>query len=91
MCGRLFTPADSMRIAREAGWKIGQEDIIHSPDLQDGQWEVEMTLEEFEGEIKQVEVPDKLKALLHSEMELLQASFTNGAIQPLSVFAFVAE
>ena len=86
----LFTPADSIRIAKEAGWKIEQEHIIHSPDLQDGQWEVEMTLEEYEGEINQLDVPHKLKALLLSEVELLQASHDNGAIQPLSVFVFTA-
>ena len=86
----LFTPADTMRIAEETGWKIEQEHIIHSPNLQDGQWEVDIALEEYEGEINQLDVPFKLKALLHSEVELLQASYNNGAIQPLSVFAFNA-
>lgn len=87
----LFTPTDTVRIAGEAGWKISQEQIIQSPDLQDGRWEVEMTLGEFEAEMNQLDVPDKLKALLQSEVELLQASYKNGAIQPLSVFAFTAE
>lgn len=87
----LFTPADSLRIAGEAGWKIAQEQIIQSPDLQDGQWEVEMTLAEYEGEINHLDVPDKLKSLLHSEVKLLRAAYDRETIQPLSVFAFVGE
>lgn len=86
----LFTPKDILRIVEETGWKTEQEHIIHSPNLQDGQWEVEMTLEEYEGEINQLDVPFKLKALLHSEVDLLKASYNNGATQPLSVFAFTA-
>lgn len=87
----LFTPADSLRIAKEAGWKIAQDQIIQSPDLQDGQWEVEMTLAEYKGEINHSDMPQKLKALLHSELELLEAVYKRGAIQPLSVFAFLGE
>lgn len=87
----LFTPADVLRIAKEAGWIIAEEQIIQSPDLQDGQWEVEMTLAEYEKEINHLDVPHKLKALLHSEVELLQAAYERETVQPLSVFAFVGE
>lgn len=87
----LFTPVDSLRIAKEAGWTIAMDQIIQSPDLQDGQWEVEMTLEEYAGEINDLEVPKKLKALLHSELTLLKEAYDKKTIQPLFVFAFVAE
>lgn len=88
----LFAPGDILRIAKEAGWTIAREQIIQSPNLQDGQWEVEMTLNEYEGEINHLErVPDKLKSLLHSELELLKAANEKTGVQPLSVFAFVAE
>lgn len=87
----LFTPTDSLQIAGETGWTIAREQIIESPNLQDGQWEVEMTLE-YEEEIERLsQIPDKLKSLLHSEVELLKAANVRRAIQPLSVFAFVAE
>ncbi|MGN7386032.1 class I SAM-dependent methyltransferase [Sporosarcina sp. SAFN-015] len=87
----LFTPADSLRIAKEAGWKIALDQIIQSPDLQDGQWEVEMTLGEYAGEINDLEVPNKLKALLHSELALLKEAYSKKTIQPLFVFAFIGE
>jgi SAM-dependent methyltransferase len=87
----LFTPADSLRIAKEAGWKIVQEQTIQSPDLQDGQWEVEMTLVEYADEFNHLDGQSKLIALLHSELKLLEAAYDKGAVQPLSVFAFVAE
>ncbi|MDW0116560.1 methyltransferase domain-containing protein [Sporosarcina thermotolerans] len=88
----LFTPADCLRIAKDAGWTVAREQIIQSPDLQDGQWEVAMTLKEYEGEINRLEVvPDKLRSLLHSEVELLKAAKEKVVIEPLSVFAFVAE
>ncbi|WHT48779.1 hypothetical protein QNH10_03265 [Sporosarcina thermotolerans] len=51
-----------------------------------------MTLKEYEGEINRLEVvPDKLRSLLHSEVELLKAAKEKVVIEPLSVFAFVAE
>lgn len=87
----LFTPADSLRIAKEADWKIVQEQIIQSPDLQDGQWEVEMTLTEYVEGMNLCTMPEKLKALIRSEVGLLQETYGRGVIQPLSVFAFVAE
>lgn len=87
----LFTPADSLRIAKETDWKLTREQIIQSLGLQDGQWEVEMTLAEYEGEINLLTVPEKLKELLHSEVELLRAAYDRESILSLSVFAFVAE
>lgn len=88
----LFTPTDTLRIAKEAGWTIAREQIIQSRNLQDGQWEVDMTLNEYEGEINRLGgVPDKLKSLLHSEVELLKAANEKTVIEPLSVFTFIAE
>lgn len=88
----LFTPADILQIASKTGWTLTKEQRIHSPDLQDGKWEVGMTLAEYEGEINHLEqIPDKLKSLLHSEVELLKAAHEREAVEPLAVFAFVAE
>lgn len=87
----LFTPADVLRIAKVAGWSIAEEQVIQSPKLQDGQWEVEMTLAEYAEEVNHVKAPDKLKTLLHSEMGLLQAAHERQTVQPLSVFTFVGE
>ena len=88
----LFTPSDILQIASKTGWTLTKEQRIHSPDLQDGKWEVEMTLAEYEGEINRLEqIPDKVKSLLHSEVELLKVANEGEAVEPLSVFAFVAE
>ncbi|WOV87493.1 class I SAM-dependent methyltransferase [Sporosarcina oncorhynchi] len=88
----LFTPADILQITRKSGWTVTVDRVIHSPELQDGRWEVEMTLAEYEGEIDRLkQISDKVKSLLHSEVELLKAANEKEAVEPLSVFAFVAE
>ena len=40
----VVSPTDIRRIAETAGWTITNEHSINSPDLQDGKWEIEMTV-----------------------------------------------
>lgn len=88
----LFTPQDIKNIAESAGWEIVTEKSINSPELQDGKWEVELTLSNIHEELKSVEnMPAKMDTLLKSQMNLLESSINSIAIKPMSTYAFIAE
>ncbi|MFJ7935379.1 class I SAM-dependent methyltransferase [Sporosarcina sp. NPDC096371] len=88
----LFTPADVKRIAERAGWTITNERSIHSSQLQDAEWEIAMTLDDYNEEIsKLVDVPDKLKSLIQSEVLLLEQARSNQQVKPMSTYVFSAE
>ena len=87
----FMTPSDVKTIAKETGWTITGEQMISSPDFQDAQWEVSMTLKD--GPIQLAELnhlPAKLKSLLQSELDLLEESAQTKTLQPMSTFAFIA-
>ncbi len=87
----LFTPADVKRLAERAGWTITNEQSLHSPQLQDAQWEIAMTLDDYKEEISQlVDVPDKLKSLIQSEVILLEQARNNQQVKPMSTYMFSA-
>ena len=88
----LFTPMDVRRIAESAGWTITDEQSIDSPQLQDGEWEIDMVLTEYRREIQSlVHLPDKLLALIQSEVGLLEAAREQHGVKPLSTYAFSAK
>lgn len=88
----LFTPAELQQLITEAGWTITAERSIHSPDLQDGDWEVQQLLADFETETEALEtMPGKLKTLLEAEMNLLKHATATTGISPLAAFALTAE
>ncbi|OZU89328.1 SAM-dependent methyltransferase [Virgibacillus indicus] len=85
----LFTANDIKEIINKAGWNLLEEQTVYSPDLQDGKWEVDQTLET---DIRRIpELPDKLRKLVQSEVTMLRGSIKSSEIKPLNVFAFVAE
>ncbi|WP_318616605.1 class I SAM-dependent methyltransferase [Sporosarcina sp. YIM B06819] len=87
----LFTPGDVKRIAESAGWTIIHEQSIHSPQLQDAEWEIAMTLDDYKEEIhKLVDVPDKLKYLIQSEVTLLEQTRNHRQVKPMSTYVFSA-
>lgn len=88
----LFTPTDVKRMAEKTAWAIASEQSIYSPELQDGVWEIDMTLGEYEREINALsDVPEKLKSLIRSEIILLENARKGSKIRPMSAFAFLAE
>ena len=88
----LFTPMDIKRVVENAGWTIVNEQSIHSPKLQDAEWEIAMTVADYKEEInKLVELPEKLKSLIQSEVTLLEEAQKNHAIKPLSTYVFSAK
>lgn len=88
----LFTPDNLRHIAKQAGWTITAEQTIYSPELQDGEWEVQQLLADFENESEAFgQMPLKLKELIESEMGLLKNTLAAGPIKPLSAFAFTGE
>lgn len=87
----LFTPFDMMRVAKEAGWAITETANVFSPQLQDAQWEVTMTVTEYPGIINSIEdMPWKLKALLLSRIELLKNT-DKDKLFSLDTFAYRAQ
>ena len=88
----LFTPMDIKRVVENVGWTIVNEQSIHSPQLQDAEWEIAMTVADYKEEInKLVDLPEKLKSLIQSEVILLEEAQKNHAIKPLSTYVFIAE
>lgn len=88
----LLTPNDLSSIARKAGWTITNEQSVHSSELQDGTWEVDLTLSEYQNELEEMNhMPDKLKALIKSEVNLLEEAVKNTpSVASLSTYVFTA-
>lgn len=71
----LFTPNDVRVVADRTGWQIVAEKSIDSSDLQDGIWEIEQTLSNYQAELKLLDnLPLKLSILIESEISLLEAA-----------------
>jgi len=88
----LFTPDDVKACAGIAGWQIKDDATIDSPELQDGKWEIDHVLSDFQIDFKSDDSsPSKFRTLLESQINLLEASIQNSAVKPLSIFAFIAE
>jgi len=88
----LFTPMDIKRVVENAGWTIVSEQSVHSPKLQDAEWEIAMTVADYKEEINDlVDLPGKLKSLIQSEVTLLEEAQKNSAIKPLSTYVFIAQ
>lgn len=86
----LFTADNLRKIAQQATWRLTAEQSIYSPDMQDGKWEVQQLLADYETKSFHG-MPVKMKELLNSEISLLENALTAGPVKPLSVFAFTAE
>lgn len=87
----LFTPEDIRKLAKDAGWQVIKEQSIHSPDLQDADWEVHMTLADYQEELAAIEMPEKLRYLIESEVHLLKASIEKIKLSPMSTYTFIAK
>ncbi|EFV76820.1 hypothetical protein HMPREF1013_03008 [Bacillus sp. 2_A_57_CT2] len=88
----LLTPGDLRDIAEQAGWRIIKDSNIDSPDLQDGLWEIDKVLTDFNDEIKGIKnLPEKLTDLLQSEVSMLKTVAESTEVKPLSVYSFIAE
>ncbi|NBD23203.1 methyltransferase domain-containing protein [Paenibacillus sp. T1] len=88
----LFTPDTIKEIAAAAGWNVNAEGSLDSPLLQDGHWEVSYTLSQARAEIGDLrQVPDKLAALVESELALLKQAAAAHGVKPMSAFAFTAK
>lgn len=88
----LFTPGQIKGIAEQSGWSMRREKTFYSPQLQDGLWEVDMTLQSYQSELSDIEkAPSKLVTLIQSEIYLLQEAKLTHGIKPLSTYALCAE
>lgn len=88
----LFTPNDIKLIAEDAGWSMINEEVFFSPDLQDGDWEVDKVTMDLDTELGGFSgMPIKLKRLIQSELTMLKESIKSSEIKSLSVYAYTAE
>lgn len=88
----LLTPEDIKEITKMSGWKIVQDEMMESPDLQDAHWEVDVVLSGFDHELRDIEnLPEKMNDLLRSQVSMLKSSIDQRVIKPLPVYCFVAE
>lgn len=86
----LFTPMDIKSIAQKSGWFITEEETISSNDMQDGKWEIDIAINQYKSEINEViNMPEKFKELIKSEVDLLDYYVKSNKIKSLSTYAFV--
>lgn len=87
----LFTAEDIKKIIQQAGWEIQKENIIYSPELQDGEWEVDFTIQDYAKELLAVEyIPKKLVLLLQTEILILKDAIQRNAIKPMSTYVLIS-
>lgn len=87
----LITPEDSKNLVKQAGWNVVDETVIPSKDLQDGSWEVDMTLSDAPEAIASIStIPDKFKILLSSQLNSLTSYHNQENIQSMDTFSFIA-
>ena len=88
----LFTPKDIQQNAANAGWEIINEKTIDSAHLQDGKWEIDATLIDYKNLIESADhLPAKYKALIQSEMYLLEDVRNQSKVQSMNTYAFTAK
>ncbi|MFE6166286.1 class I SAM-dependent methyltransferase [Viridibacillus arvi] len=86
----LFTAEDIKKIIQQTGWEIQKENIIFSPELQDGEWEVDFTIQDYASELMAVDyIPEKLVLLLQSEILILKEAIQKNAIKPMSTYVLI--
>lgn len=84
----LYTPRDIHRAVEESGWVTQKAGMIHSPDMQDGRWEVLAAIERYADIQRGIAgMPEKLRQLLCVQIEELRQA---GATVPLPVYALTA-
>jgi SAM-dependent methyltransferase len=87
----LFTPNDIQSIAVNTGWSVVEEESITSSELQDAKWEIDQMLTDYDFELSEIKnLPDKLKTLIKSEVNLLEESLKGVNVKPMSTYAFIA-
>lgn len=88
----LLTPDDAARLAENAGWRMIKEGMIHSPELQDGRWESDMTLANYPVDLDEISgIPPKFKSLIQSQADLLKAAARNSRpVQSMPTSLFIA-
>jgi hypothetical protein len=89
---RFLLRTISKQSLKRAGWHIFKEDSIHSAGLQDGRWEIDITLSEYLNELDDLTgVPEKFKSHLQSEIRLLKSYAEHENIKSMSTYAWIAE
>lgn len=84
----LFTPKDIQILTESAGWQIVSEKTIDSSHLQDGRWEVEQTLSNYQLDLS---LPTKFNELIQSQISLLEAAINTTTIKSMSTYSFLAK
>ncbi|WP_052344363.1 class I SAM-dependent methyltransferase [Bacillus ndiopicus] len=85
----MFYPKNIEKALIASGWIIDKKGTIYSPQLQDGEWEVDAVISLYPHELQQLsQMPTKLKQLLLTQIEALQDV---SEIKPMSAFCLRAK
>ena len=88
----LFAPADIIRIAETAGWRVMKDGRISTDQLQDSGWEVQIAMTDQRNIYNDIdEMPAKLKQLIASEYSLLEDAIKDRQIKAMPTFCLIAE
>lgn len=80
----MLYPNEIEKAVIKSGWHINRKGSVYSPDLQDGQWEVDAAIRDYENEINSIsEMPEKLRNLLFSQIAEMKSV---PEIKPMPVF-----
>jgi SAM-dependent methyltransferase len=78
-------------LLRETGWSVTSESLVDASELDDGRWEIEECLESSRGELTELDLPDRPKQLLASQLDVLQRISDRGQTRSLPAYSVVAE
>ncbi|WP_010094379.1 hypothetical protein [Ornithinibacillus scapharcae] len=82
---------DIRLVVEEAGWNNIEDATIDSPELQDGNWEIDMVLGGIHKELEQLDhMPKKQVDLVMSEVTMLKTFVDTKNVRPLSVYSLTA-
>jgi SAM-dependent methyltransferase len=79
------------RLLGESGWTIASDSLVDASELDDGRWEMDGCLDDSPAEAAALDVPERVKALLASQIDVLREMDTRGETASLPAYSVVAE
>jgi SAM-dependent methyltransferase len=77
-------------LLRETGWSVTSEALVDASQLDDGRWEIEECLGSSHDELATLDLPDRPKELLASQLDVLRRSSERGRTRSLPAYSVIA-
>jgi SAM-dependent methyltransferase len=77
-------------LLRDTGWSVTSEALVDASELDDGRWEIEECLESSRGELAELDLADRPKELLASQLDVLRGSSERGQTRSLPAYSVIA-